>query len=414
MEKSKIAVFIDAENLTQWLKSGGPEKLLSELSATGQIIVRRSYGKWTELNLQGFQRELNRQGFELIHSFHPVSGKNSVDIQLTVDVMEYALRLNDVRWFVLVTGDSDFSPLFRKLREMGKEVVGVGPRSTLSECVKTSCSRFIYTDAAEPAVKEVIASDLDDAIDLAEKALKTFDGPASCSALKNNMINKDSAFDEKVLGFKSFTEFLRCDDSIEVYSDAGSTIWYARFIADGNAGAKSVKGGDKEAVPLKERYRTLLRKKGWRTIPKRTLLDIHASMLKQEPMSRSSLAEAVLEDVDGSTTSTDVKKAMAIFMKSRLFLWEQGDSSDDPEQYEGKLLKIEECEDVLKRIDLSLLSRLLSGIRSAEDQLDTEILRDFIYGEYSASELKELVRDAEQNAHVGGASSEEAQNPVTC
>ena len=88
MERTKIAVFVDAENLTQWIKNGGPEILLSELSGIGQIIVRRAYGKWTNQNLQSFQGELNRQGFELIHNYHPVSGKNSSDIQLTVDVME--------------------------------------------------------------------------------------------------------------------------------------------------------------------------------------------------------------------------------------------------------------------------------------------------------------------------------------
>ena len=121
-----MAVFLDTENLTHWIKNNGPENLLSELSSIGQIIVRRAYAKWTNQNLQSFQAELNRQGFELIHNFHPVAGKNSSDIQLTVDVMEYALKLPDVNWFVLATGDSDFSPLFRRLREMGKEVIGVG------------------------------------------------------------------------------------------------------------------------------------------------------------------------------------------------------------------------------------------------------------------------------------------------
>ena len=143
MERTKIAVFVDVENLTQWIKYGGPEELLSELSSIGQIIVRRAYGNWANQHLQSFQGELNRQGFELIHNFHPVSGKNSSDIQLTIDVIEHALRLTDVEWFVLATGDSDFSPLFRRLREMGKEVIGTGPRSPLSESVKTSCSKLI-------------------------------------------------------------------------------------------------------------------------------------------------------------------------------------------------------------------------------------------------------------------------------
>ena len=395
MEKSKIAVFIDAENVTQWLKSGGPEKLLSELSATGQIIVRRSYGKWSEENLQGFQRELNRQGFELVHSFHPVSGKNSVDIQMTVDVMEYALRLNDVSWFVLVTGDSDFSPLFRKLREMGKEVVGVGPRSTLSECVKTSCSRFIYTDAAEPVVKEVNDSDLDDAIDLADKALKTFDGPASCSALKNNMINMDSAFDEKAIGFKSFTEFLRFDDSIDVYNESGSNIWYARFKEDQHETAAKDKPSAGDDIPLQDLYRRLLRKKGWRTVPKKTLLNIHASMLKQRAMSRPNLLESVLEDVDGSTTSTDVNKAFTIFMKSKLFRIEQGEDTDD--LFDEKWFEINADDDPVRQIDESLLIRLLSGIKETECELNHEVLNSFLYGEYLDAEMRELVSSVEKS-----------------
>ena len=145
MERTKIAVFVDVENLTQWIKYGGPEEILSELSSIGQIIVRRAYGNWANQHLQSFQGELNRQGFELIHNFHPVSGKNSSDIQLTIDVIEHALRLTDVEWFVLATGDSDFSPLFRRLREMGKEVIGTGPRSPLSESVKTEVAPKIKT-----------------------------------------------------------------------------------------------------------------------------------------------------------------------------------------------------------------------------------------------------------------------------
>jgi hypothetical protein len=223
MKSSKIAIFIDVENLTPWVKEDGPEKLLSEISPTGQTIVRRAYGNWTNQNLFNFQGNLNRSGFELIHNYHPISGKNSSDIQLTIDVMEYALRLNDVEWFVLATGDSDFSPLFRRLREIGKEVIGVGPRSALSESVKTSCSRYIYTDITQETIKLA----LDDAIDLVEKALKTFEEPAPYSSLKSVMINIDSAFDEKALGFKSFSEFLKSIDSIDLVRSEDAKTWLA-------------------------------------------------------------------------------------------------------------------------------------------------------------------------------------------
>jgi hypothetical protein len=267
MERTKIAVFLDTENLTKWIKNGGHETLLSELSGIGQIIVRRAYGKWTNQNLQPFQGELNRQGFELIHNYHPVSGKNSSDIQMTVDVMEYALRLNEVTWFVLATGDSDFSPLFRRLREMGKEVFGVGPRSPLSESVKTSCSKYVYTDATVSISKEVLRSTLDDAIDLTETALKAFDGPASCSALKVSITNLDSAFDEKLLGFKSFTDFLRSTESIQTTYDATNNTWYAYFSnSDAEISSMNISHNIEAEIKTEELYRKILRKKHWRSI----------------------------------------------------------------------------------------------------------------------------------------------------
>lgn len=141
--------------------------------------------------------------------------------------MEHALRLQDDEWIILATGDSDFSPLFRKLREMGKEVVGVGPRSSLSESVKTSCSRYIYTDSAYTRNSEVLHSAMDDAIDLTEKAFESFGGPVACSALKGAMKNIDSAFDEKTLGYKTFTDFLKNVESIKLYSDPKGCIWTA-------------------------------------------------------------------------------------------------------------------------------------------------------------------------------------------
>jgi hypothetical protein len=108
----RIAVFIDAENVTNWSKP----------------------------NLA-----MHQAVFELIHCYHPVTGKDTADIQMTVDVIECAWQLPNIICFVLVTGDSDFTPVFRRLQEMDKDVIGVGQHSRLSECVKTSCTRFSIT-----------------------------------------------------------------------------------------------------------------------------------------------------------------------------------------------------------------------------------------------------------------------------
>lgn len=210
---SQVAIFIDAENLTSWIKNGGVESLMEELLPLGQIVVRKAYGKWSTTQLAPLQSVLNDNGFELVHTFHPVSGKNSTDIKMTVDTMEVAIE-SRAQWIVLTTGDSDFSPLFRKLREQGKDVIGVGPKSPLSECVKNSCSRYIYTDNAEEQSDEternnMLVSEKIDFIEILRSVLQGEDGPIHLSALMPKMLERDNAFSVKRLGFKTFKEFVR-------------------------------------------------------------------------------------------------------------------------------------------------------------------------------------------------------------
>ncbi len=389
MVRKKIAVFIDVENLTQWIKYGGPEKLLSELSSIGQIIVRRAYGNWTNQNLQLFQGELNRQGFELIHNFHPVSGKNSSDIQLTVDVMEHALRLESVEWFVLATGDSDFSPLFRRLREMGKEVIGTGPRSPLSESVKTSCSKFIYTDKENFSDKEALNSALDDAIDLAIKALKTFDGPVLYSVLKQTMTNMDSAFDEKAIGFKSFTDFLNTIDSINLTFDSKKNVGKVSLITKNDFDSQPEL---KERISTEELYRSLLRKKGWQSISKNILSEIYHNLLNLEPLTRGDMVEVILQKNSGITAS-DTRKALSTLMKASLFnMCEQSPHK----KKEEKKWKIIQRDDFIRKIDLAIIVRLLSAIKENNLEIYWSVILNILYGLYSEKDVKQLISEVNE------------------
>jgi uncharacterized LabA/DUF88 family protein len=385
MKSSKIAIFIDVENLTQWVKEDDPENLLSELSSTGQIIVRRAYGNWTNQNLQNFQGNLNRSGFELIHNYHPISGKNSSDIQLTIDVMEYALRLSDVDWFVLATGDSDFSPLFRRLREIGKEVIGVGPRSALSESVKTSCSRYVYTDITQETIKLA----LDDAIDLVEKALKTFEEPAPYSSLKNVMINIDSAFDEKALGFKSFSEFLKSIDSIELVRSDDAKTWLAapKLPKNDNADSLKIKKEEQQITALVESYQKLLKEKNWPSVPSDYLSKIYNVLITLPPLPKNELAEAVIGKLeDKKITSTDIKRAISIFMKSKLF-----PQNNLEKLLDKSYLQLEKNEHYTKDIDIALIARLASGCIENDMELDLEVVSTCLYGNYKKDKLKLLI-----------------------
>ncbi len=390
----RVAVFVDAENLTQWIKLGGLETFLEDLSSIGTVVVRKAYARWTNTSVVAHQSTLNRLGFELIHTFHPVSGKNSADIQIAVDVMEYASR-KDLQSIALATGDSDFSPLFRRLREIGKQVVGAGPRSALSESVKSSCSRFFYIDARlpdEPQDEATRASAFDDAVDILESALKTFDGPVNCSALKNRMLNIDSAFDEKTLGFKSFNDFVRAADGISLIQD--DKTWSA-FLGESEAHAASIpailaKQEVSTKIELIEQYRRILRKKGWRALPVVTLATCRSALMSIGVLPRSEIAETAVLKCDGQVTTTDVKKATALLMKAGL-MRNLGTNQEGEKLW--KVTSIPESE-VLWAIDLAMIVRLLSGLKDAGIKLNKQQLRPLLLSKLDGEELDKLLIQA--------------------
>ena len=361
--EGRVAVFVDAENLAQWVKQGGLETLLEDLSSIGAVVVRKAYARWTTPNMEVHQATLNRHGFELIHTFHPASGKNSADIQITVDVMEYAWRDN-LACIALATGDSDFSPLFRRLREMGKQVVGIGPRSALSESVKSSCSRFIYTqtEAASPTQDEASrASAFDDAADVLEAALKTFDGPANCSSLKNRMLNIDSAFDEKNLGFKSFTAFVKAIDGIGLVQD--DKTWSA-FFQDSETTpgplakrAKAIQPSGQD-IDVTERYRTVLRKKHWRSIPAPVLAQCYSKMQDLGALPRPELLEKVVTLCDGKVTTADVRKAATLLFKAGLV---NTSSVNEEGEILWQVSSVPKGE-MFRAVDGAMLVRLVAGL----------------------------------------------------
>ena len=237
----KVAIFLDVENLSGWLKSGGGEQLLAHANKLGQVAVRKAYGDFSVPSVSLRQAELNLLGFEFVHVYHSVKGKNSADIQITVDAMEYFARMPEVGWFVLATGDSDFSPLFRKLRELGKSVVGIGPCSALSKAVKKSCTQFIYTEkqsiGKQPTEKQTQVNTAEmskarqrkHAIKLLKQVLDKLPDGANLSQVKNDMLIANSAFDEKALGFSSFKKFLQSAPEIGLLYQQ-KNVWHIKAV----------------------------------------------------------------------------------------------------------------------------------------------------------------------------------------
>ena len=334
MDKTKIAIFVDVENLTQWVKEDGLEKLVNDLSEEGRIVTRKAYGVWSSPHIQKLQSPLNRLGFDLVHSFHPVSGKNSADIQLTMDVLENAIRVTDIEQIVLATGDSDFSPLFRRLREMGKEVLGVGPRSPLSESVKSSCTRYIYTDIAE---EQDAQSELSEVRALVEELLEANAEPMPLSAIKNTLMTRDNAFDERSWGYPNFSAFMRDIPNLDIYQAENKTHWMAQFnpaVSDKSA---------EQATDITEQYRKYLRKMNWPFSSYNLITNLHSALLGTEPIEVSDLKENLVQRVSPDkgqklmrgATASDIRKGLATLLKAQLFDVTEDQQGNKYWQYKG-------------------------------------------------------------------------------
>jgi uncharacterized protein (TIGR00288 family) len=149
-EARNLAVFCDFENVALGVREAkyaqfDMEKVLERLLAKGSIVVKKAYCDWERY--KEFKAAMHAASFELIEIPHVrQSGKNSADIRMVVDALDLCYTKAHVDTFVIVSGDSDFSPLVSKLRENDKTVIGVGVKNSSSDLLISNCDEFIYYD----------------------------------------------------------------------------------------------------------------------------------------------------------------------------------------------------------------------------------------------------------------------------
>lgn len=308
----------------------------------------------------------------------------------------------DLRWIALATGDSDFSPLFRRLREMGRQVIGAGPRSALSESVKSSCSRFIYLDhekSTEKTDEATFASAFDDAADLLEKALGTFDEPANCSTLKARMLNIDSAFDEKKLGFKGFNDFVEQVDTVELHQNGKS--WLVSFVNQKTIGAapQVINPGvsnDLTNQDLVDKYRSILRKKGWRSLPLPIIEECYYRLKDLDVMTRSEMAELAIAGGEASKlTAVDVKKVMSMLMKAGVITKVENQHGPDGDESYWRVTSLP-IDQVSFAIDRAMVIRLLSWLEEFSVPFCKESIAPLLLLRRPQGKLDALITEARQ------------------
>ena len=220
--ESGIAVYVDFENLAlgvQDTKAGRfeIEIVLKRILEKGRIVAKRAYCDWSRY--RQFMQEFHRQGFEMIDIPQTkVSGKNSADIRMVVDALDMCYSKSHIDTFVLLTGDSDFSPLVSKLKENDKRVIGCGVRNSTSDLLASSCDEFIFYDdlvtvsqrprtRAKPSKNKQQSEALDQVAATVESLSAEYD-PLWGSLVKQTVRRVYPGFNETIYGYRSFSELL--------------------------------------------------------------------------------------------------------------------------------------------------------------------------------------------------------------
>ncbi len=266
-EEERIALYLDFENLALGARDRG-EKLdmsviMDALSERGRVVTRLAYADW---NLFAEHRQgLVSQRIDMIEIPQRTGmvRKNAADIKLAVDALELALEREYITTFVIASGDSDFTPLVLKLRELNKRVIGVGVEGSTSELLPGACDEFLFYErllgpgTAKAAPKrrrrkkadgeeDESSSDTAEVSRLITRTMsglqRSTDGPVLSSMVKRVVLRKDPTFSENDYGFRAWGELMRHLASlgvIELRSGSADGDPVVDFPADGGGEAKA-------------------------------------------------------------------------------------------------------------------------------------------------------------------------------
>jgi uncharacterized protein (TIGR00288 family) len=216
-----LAVFIDFENMGLGFNNRRDRfeitKVLERLVEKGKIVAKKAYADWSRFGM--YTGGLHEAAIELVEiPRRGMSGKNSADIRLVVDAIDLAYSKDHIDTFVIVSGDSDFSPLVSKLKELGKHVIGLGLADATSDLLRDNCDEFIYyedldrapiipvamNDSIPDKKRKVFAILLDSLLALRRENKEII----YSSMLKDTIKRKKPSFNEGYYGYRTFSELL--------------------------------------------------------------------------------------------------------------------------------------------------------------------------------------------------------------
>jgi uncharacterized protein (TIGR00288 family) len=217
-----LAVFIDFENLALGFRGKRDRrfeirKVLERLVEKGKLIVKKSYADWADY--AEYKKPLHEAAIELIEiPKRAMTGKNSADIRLCVDALDLCYSKEHIDTFVIVSGDSDFSPLVSKLKENGKRVIGLGMKESSSNLLVDNCDEFIYYEDLErplgipPKIEQDLPEKKKEAfqllVDSVVALVRENKEVLWSSMVKETMKRKKPSFNESYHGYRTFSDLL--------------------------------------------------------------------------------------------------------------------------------------------------------------------------------------------------------------
>jgi uncharacterized protein (TIGR00288 family) len=250
-----LAVFVDFENLALGFQGRRDRfditRVLERLVEKGKIVAKKAYADWSRF--AAYTAPLHESAIELVEiPRRGQTGKNSADIRLCVDAMDLAYSKDHIDTFVIVSGDSDFSPLVSKLKENGKHVIGLGMQESTSDLLRDNCDEFIYyedlgkTPTLAPAINTQLPETKRKAFELLLESLLALRRENKevlwSSMIKDTMKRKKPSFNESYHGYRSFSELLEDaakEGLLELETDKRSrTYVVTRFGAELSQGVK--------------------------------------------------------------------------------------------------------------------------------------------------------------------------------
>jgi uncharacterized protein (TIGR00288 family) len=276
-----LAVFIDFENLALGFKGKRDRrfeirKVLERLVEKGKLIVKKAYADWADY--AEYKKPLHEAAIELIEiPKRAMTGKNSADIRLCVDALDLCYSKEHIDTFVIVSGDSDFSPLVSKLKENGKRVIGLGIKDSSSNLLVDNCDEFIYYEDLErplgipPKIEQDLPEKKKEAfqllVDSVVALVRENKEVLWSSMVKETMKRKKPSFNESYHGYRTFSDLLEDAEKegiIQLRTDTRSGTYV--IIGFGKEQKKEAAEELKESKEQKERKTP---KPRWRSRPRK-------------------------------------------------------------------------------------------------------------------------------------------------